>query len=425
MRLPSPPRSRLSVPEASGRGAAILAADGDRSPNSQFIEVSNYHILFHRRTPWQSEIRCSTNIYAQQFLAAGYDVSYMAGIVHLGHLLTRRSNYPSWQQGPRMAAGAWTFTPASVVPFTGRGPLSGKWAADWSYRSCFPSIPSLVARSPYGPPDAIWTARLGSSVLKQIFPGVPLILQVVDYYPAFCGPEMIEIERQDYQRADWIFPIGHALMPHLVDRLGIAPEKIAVLGQGVDIDRYRPDLLVPEEIRDLPHPRAIWVGVCDKADPELFGAATAEIERRGGSTIAIGPESDWLGALAERHSSLHWLGSRSPEVVPNYLCHADIGLMLYNRQKAEIYRGQNPLKLYEYAAAGLAILSTPHDEFESLKPPVLEVRRAEELPEAIERALGGRQQWQQAARDFARTRSWTSRFQLAEAKIRPLLAPRS
>ena len=43
--------------------------------------------------------------------------------------------------------------------------------------------------------------------------------------------------------------------------------------------------------------------------------------------------------------------------------------MLYDQTKKEIYNGQHPLKLYEYAAAGLQILSTKHDEYKFLKPP--------------------------------------------------------
>lgn len=367
-------------------------------------------------------VRCSTNIYAKMFSDAGYGTSYMQSVVHLGHILRRRGHYDSWRQGGRHEKGAWVFTPATMIPYLGRGPFHGVAAAAASYRSCFPGIAKLVRRSGQGDPDVIWTTRPGSRSLKTIFPQARFVFQVVDFYPAFGKGNVQELERSDYEAADHIFSIGHALTAYLTDDLGVAPDKITTLGQGVFTESYTTFIPVPEDMANLPGPRAIWVGVLDKGDAQLFQATAACMQRQGGSLVLIGPPAPWAQALARENPAVHLLRQKAPEAVATYLRHADIALMLYDRSRDTVYRGQNPLKLYEYAAAGLPILSTDHLEYEYLKPPVLIIRQPSEIGAAIQRALTERAAWRRATLAFAEQHSWHSLFTRAQTKIHDLLA---
>ena len=61
--------------------------------------------------------------------------------------------------------------------------------------------------------------------------------------------------------------------------------------------------------------------------------------------------------------------------------------MLYDRSRASVYKGQNPLKLYEYLAAGLSVLSTPHDEYEYVNPPVIIVENTEDIAPAVTKTV--------------------------------------
>ncbi|MCS4101404.1 glycosyltransferase [Salinibacter ruber] len=379
--------------------------------------VHKEHILFHRSTPWSGSIKGSTNVYADKFVKNKYDVSYMCGVVHVGHLLTGRGNYESWRKGGRYDSGAWVFTPVSVVPFMGEGPLSRPKAADWSYRSCIPSIENQLHRSGQGNPDIIWTARPGSGILTELFPEATLIFQVVDYYPAYRGEHFKDIERRDYERADHIFLIGHAMLSYLTEELSVSEKKITVLGQGVSIDEYQGNNAEPEEICELPHPRLIWVGRLDKGDPDLFKAAAEVTERLGGSLTLIGPTDSWIPGLRAEFDSVNFLGPRSPDSIPAYLTNADIGLMLYDQRRPEVYYGQNPLKLYEYAAAGLGILSTPHEEFRYLSPPVFEVDNADDVEKGVRQVMNNYEEFSDEADDFSRKRSWERCFKKAESVI--------
>ena len=94
-------------------------------------------------------------------------------------------------------------------------------------------------------------------------------------------------------------------------------------------------------------------------------------EEGGVLSVLIGPISILIQQLLVDFDNIYFLGSKASYDVPKYLVHSDLGLMLYNRENHEIYKGQHPLKLYEYAAAKLPIISTWNDEYETLEPPVL------------------------------------------------------
>ena len=374
------------------------------------------HLLFHRAAPWHGPIRGSTSTLAGLFAKRGHAVTYVEGAAHVGHLLRGGPVREAWRRGPRREHGAWVFTPLTLLPYAGRGALATPEAADRAYRSAVPGIRPLAERGGQGPVDAVWAARPGASALGGLFPGAKLVVQVVDYYPAW-GEHLRALEARDAARADLVVSIGHAVTEHLTEGLGVPEAKVLTLGQGVFPERYAPDLPEPPALRGLPRPRAVWVGWTAKVDPALFEAAARALADLGGSLVLVGPETEWSRAFAARHGHVRALGPLAPEATPPLLVHSDIGLMLYDQSRPEVYRGQHPLKLYEYAAAGLAVVSTPHREYLWLRPPVLTAADARGVGEAVRRAWAERGLWRERTRAFAAAHDWRDKQREAERAI--------
>lgn len=365
------------------------------------------HILFHRPTPWDSEINCSTKIYAKLFSESGYKVSYLQGTINPGHRILKRGYYSTWKQGARFENDIWVTGGFGLVPYLEIFKLTARITRRLSYLTCIPSIKSLVRESGYGDPDIIWTTIPGSTILGEVFPNATLFFHVVDKYSAYRGDVVTTLEKYDYQRADHIFVIGHALGSHLQQEFAISPEKITNLGQGVALEKYEGEPSIPRELRELPRPVAIWVGLIKKLDFELLWAVVEKMRSIGGSTVLIGPGSEEIRQHIS-DSSLVCLGSKVSDEIPDYLRASDIGLMLYDRRKQEIYEGQHPLKLYEYAAAGLPAISTYHKEFDFVNPPVLEVELADDISVAIDEILSSPLRYRTEMLDFASSHSWDS-----------------
>ena len=170
-------------------------------------------------------------------------------------------------------------------------------------------------------------------------------------------------------------------------------------------------------MQNIPGPIAIWVGVLEKFDTTYLKVIARSIKKRGGSVVLLGPIKKSFTNLFRTFDNIYFLGSKSSKDVPKYLVHCDIGLMLYNRSNHEIYKGQHPLKLYEYAAAKLPIISTWNDEYETLKPPVLLVNQEKEIKKAIYDALDNANFWREKVYNFALKNTWEKCKNKAENMI--------
>lgn len=369
-------------------------------------------ILFHRHTEWQGSIRCSTNIFADLAIKAGHDVTYMHGMVHVGNVLAKNGRYRFWKKGLRREAGANVFTPLSMVPYSRIPPFDGKFAAQASYKTCLPSIKTQLDRIDFVP-DVIWSANPGSIALRDYYPDAKFLFQVVDFYPAFSGSKIHDVEQADYRGADHIFVIGETLKQYLESAHNIAADKISVLGQGVNLEAYAQPLVRPKDI-PANDKYAVWVGVMSKIDVPMLEKAAEALQQAGYKLVLIGPEAGWESEFVAKHGNTLFLGARSPQEVPAYLSHADLALMLYDQRKKDVYQGQNPLKLYEYAAAGLPILSTPHDEYAYLHPPAVVIKSLHEVGSAVSEIIDDRQKYAASAKAFVQDRSWLSIYERAQ-----------
>jgi glycosyltransferase involved in cell wall biosynthesis len=261
-------------------------------------------------------------------------------------------------------------------------------------------------RSGFEQPDLIWTTVPGSSSLKALFPKAKLVFHSIDNYAAFQGSSVEKILAKDYERADHIFVIGESIRQDIMTIHGIDRSKITNLGQGVDLGGYKGVIDPPKDLEGIEGPMAIWVGVLKKLDLDYLKAVLAAMKKRGGTVVLIGPVIAECERLAQEYDNLVLLGSRNADEIPAYLSQADIGLMIYDRKKQDVYRGQHPLKLYEYAAAGLPIISTWHQEFQYLKPPIINLAPGDDMDEIVAKALGADRSFRNSIREFAMDHSW-------------------
>lgn len=377
-------------------------------------------LLFHRGTPWCGTIRGSTNIFAEHFLETGYHVIWLGALAHLGQRGSSRRTSATLHH-PRLL---------EIAPYAPTPWLKHKAAPGWlrllttkvAYRAAIPSIAAAVARHGFPLPQVIWTAGGDAGSLREGFRGSKAIVQCVDLYEAYAGSNIIPVETADYSAADCVVAIGESLARFLLAHRGVKPERLQVIGQGADLRMFSGPTFEPESIKRAPRPRLVYLGVLDKADPSLMTAALTALPRDTGSLILIGPSSQWAERLARSDPRVVLCGPMHAQQAANSLRHCDVGLMLYDQARPPLqYVGQNPLKLYEMAAAGLAIVSTPHDEYQWTRPPVLIVRDYESTVSGVRVAIQRRKDLSESSLAFAAANSWQNRFCEAEHLVHRLL----
>ncbi len=161
-------------------------------------------------------------------------------------------------------------------------------------------------------------------------------------------------------RADLVI----ASSPPLAERMRGLADDVQLMPNVADIDLFASALddgPVDAGLDVLPRPRLVFVGAVSsiKVDLELLGEL-ADL-RPEWSIVLVGPvglgdPNTDVSKLAAR-ANVHLLGHRAPSELPALLRGASAGLIPYrlNRLTASVF----PMKVYEYLAAGLPVVSTP------------------------------------------------------------------
>jgi len=124
-----------------------------------------------------------------------------------------------------------------------------------------------------------------------------------------------------------------------------------------------------------------------------------------------------LAVEALVRSGAEYLGVLSTAELADVFSLASVGLIPYLENGYT--RGVSPLKVYEYLASGMAVVSTPIPAVSSRPPDVIITANAEAFVAAVVASLGGPSPADVDRRaSLARPHSWTERGRQARALIR-------
>jgi glycosyltransferase involved in cell wall biosynthesis len=208
----------------------------------------------------------------------------------------------------------------------------------------------------FNPPAAVIAGTLGED---------KLIYYCVDEYTAFSGvsgQSMAEFENQLLRQADLAIVTSDRL---LQSRRKINPNTVLVR-HGVDFTHFRraldPKTVIPADIKDLPKPVIGFFGlIADWVDVDLMVEVAKHF--RGGSLVILGKATTDISSL-QSLSNVHMLGRKPYADLPAYCKGFDVALMPFRIN--ELTLNSNPLKVREYLAAGLPVVSSPIPEVEVL-----------------------------------------------------------
>lgn len=225
-------------------------------------------------------------------------------------------------------------------------------------------------------------------------------------YPDHVG----RLHRDLLRQADLVTAVSATLVSEVQGRV----RRSAVVHNGCDFAAFSRPTAPPRELEELPRPRIGFVGgVSWRVDTDLLAAVARQ---RPDWSICLVGEVERRPPPAE---NLVLLGHRPYEQLPALVQGFDVGIVPYRR---DVFNDASfPLKVFEYLAAGIPVVTTCLPELAGLEP---HVRRADDphgFVLAVERALA-EGPGPDACRALARAHSWAARARQLEELVGEVLA---
>ncbi len=274
------------------------------------------------------------------------------------------------------------------------------------------------------PPVAYWR-----ELLDVMQPDL-IITDVVD--DAAAAPHLSPVEREHVRQqtvaqlraADIAFAVSDALC----ERYRSVQPAIQRLPNAVSPARFQSlSSSFPPDLAGIPSPRIGYVGTLQhRIDGNLLRrVATTRPQYQFVFVGIIHPQfrhgpMKWLGRLP----NIHFLGERPWSDVPRYLAAFDACIIPHTQD--DLTKSMDPLKLYEYLAAGKPVAATPVAGTPDFADLLYLADDADSFARALDRALAEDNSSRQAARRAAiLPHTWTARAsRVLEEHIYPFFETR-
>lgn len=384
-------------------------------------------IVFSSAHHWTSPIQVSAHHLARQFDGHGWDTTFLSTPVTPFHALGLReaeirSRLRAWARGRHTdrRTQVRALTPMTLLPLSGSLSLDRPRMLDawhrWTLPRLDPFLRDLVSVD-VAVVDTAWYSFLFDALRPRV-----RIFRLTDFNPGFASaaPAMERREARAVAEADLVVVTDASLSARA---RALHASRVLVVPTAVDVAHFRADAPVPPEYAALRGPIAVYVGSMREwfAYDLLEQVAAA---RPNITFVLIGPPAKARGRF-DHLPNVRLLGPRPYQVIAGYLRHADVGIIPFDRAgHPELVDHVNPLKLYEYLAAGLPVVATPWSALEALGTPSLLADTPTAFASALDTALARGAALSHEGLRWVSAHDWQTRYTLLADAIEDLVPRR-
>lgn len=213
-----------------------------------------------------------------------------------------------------------------------------------------------------------------------------------------------EMEQRLAQQVDLVVYTARNLERY-VDKL--SPKRKLYLPNGVDYRHFQIDEpALPEEYTGISEPRVVYVGDLQlRFDWEVVLTAAQKLPDV--SFVLIG-NNDGIDREIADYPNIYLLGTKPYADIPKYITNAQAGIIPFAVSKMpELINNVNPIKLYQYLACGLPVVSAKWDEVADINPPVSFYDNADGFADGIKKALQASNNSNEL-KSYAKSKDWNN-----------------
>jgi hypothetical protein len=316
-------------------------------------------IAFLSHTAMGGDFVVGSHHLASALAARGHDVLHLSAPVTPAHVLglrdgfTRR-RFARFLRGGDIQHGVRDIVPLALLPWAlaRTRPALMRAHSRWMLAAPFRGVRSLqLAQADQLIVDE--PRMLGAALARAS--RATLAYRATDLYAAMRGdPRIADAERILCRRAEVIVATSEQIAVYLRELSG---RQVHVIGNGVAYTRFATPQSLAPSFAALPGQRgsrAIYVGAFDtRFCAESVRSAARALPAH--TFVLAGPGGERIAAALSL-PNIHATGAVPYESLPGLLQACAVGLLPFSSNDANA--GRSPMKLFEYAAAGLAVAAS-------------------------------------------------------------------
>jgi teichuronic acid biosynthesis glycosyltransferase TuaH len=338
---------------------------------------------------WNSVFRIGSHYICEHFLRKGFRILWFQSYWNLLTPFVAWNGFKSlaklWRLRPvPLRRGLFGFSPFTFLPYR-NFPLAGtKIFGSNALRTSLPPVKWWLDKNGWSQVDLLWVTSADLITLPQLLHYKTLVYRITDNMTGFSHipAGFRQLEKEILKRADVVLATSRAL----ARRARNLNKNTYYLANAVDLELYQ-QAEASGLLTGIPEPRIIYVGSLEYwVDYELLHS-TAKL-RPDYNFVLVGPpplRSASKYARLKDQDNIHLIGPIPPSQVPGLLKSADVALIPFRLNP--LTHHVSPLKLYEYLAVGLPVVSTPLEEVKESEAPVIFAASTYDFAKGLDDAL--------------------------------------
>ena len=344
------------------------------------MAVANYYT---------SPFQVGSHHYARAFEKLGYEVLFISNPISPIHKIFANSNELKereriYKKGGESAGGIFCYVPYSLFTPQNKPLLSSNFVLNNWQNFTYPNLLNFIKEWGFGKVDILWFDSPLFGFLLDTIAYKKSILRIADYAKGFgaVSDAQFDAEIKIANSVDTVVYTAKNLKEKYTEIKD--KSKMYYLPNGIDLDFFKDaDRSLPPQLEDIPEPRVIYVGaIHDWFDVDLVHYCAKNLPNY--SFIIIGPEQKDL-SLLRKLKNVHILGSIPYAKIPAFLYNSQVGIIPFNvKDYPDLVNSINPLKMYEYLACGLKVVSIEWEQIKDMNDIINLATTKDEFVNAIE-----------------------------------------
>ncbi|WP_210397639.1 glycosyltransferase [Motiliproteus sediminis] len=349
--------------------------------------------LFISSLDWESPIRVGSHLLAKSLVEKGWRVGFVSYPVTPLHRLSKnkedynrrkaqnRGGYGKYFLNERL----WSLVPWSLAVPRGVAPFDHKWFFNNWYRLSHQRLVEKVIKAGFGDVELLYFDNPYQNFWLKRISHKKSVLRIADANEGFehFKSQEASVEKELSLRVN-LTVCSAKKMADVVRQWGGA---VDILPNGFDPASFVDNSpSSPHDLACINGPKAIYVGSVNYwFDYQLLEGCARRLPEV--AFVIIGPVANMPERL-KQFPNLHFLGRKAHSELGAYMRNSDVGIIPFDRARyPQLVDSINPLKLYEYLACGLPVVSVPWQELKSIDPPVRYAEGVDQFAGAIKGSI--------------------------------------